>query len=649
MHRRFVLVACAAALLWTACGGDEQQASAPAPQAEPPPAAAPAPAAPPIDRTLDKLNYVAPLWKMTPGIPAHGISMYGELKYGPGFDHFDYVNPDAPKGGRIRLGAAPGTFDSFNPYIIKGNPAALEGVVETLLTPSADEPFSEYGLLAQSVQTPEDRSWVAFELHPDARWHDGKPVTADDVVWTFETLIAKGAPQFRFYYQSVERAEKTGERGVKFTFKPGTNRELPLIMGQLPVLPKHWWATRDFEATTLEPPLGSGPYKVGAFEAGRFVELQRVPDYWGAKLPVNRGRDNFDTKRVEYYRDVTVALEAFKGGAYDFRLESSSKDWATGYEIPEVKDGRIVKEAVPHQRPAGMQGFVMNVRRPLFQDRRVREALGLAFDFEWSNKTLFYGQYTRTDSYFENSELASSGLPAGEELAILEKLRGRIPDEVFARPFSVPTTDGSGSNRENLRRGAELLEQAGWTLVDGKLSKDGQAFAFEILLSNPQFERIVLPYSKTLERLGIDARVRTLADTSQYRVRSDTFDYDMIVGTFGQSDSPGNEQRDFWGSEAAKREGSRNAIGVADPVIDELVDLVIAAPDRASLVARTQALDRVLLWNHFVVPNFHIASDRIAYWNRFGRPPVVPRQGVVMQLDAFWFDPAKAAALEKKP
>ncbi|RIL05939.1 MAG: hypothetical protein DCC71_08680 [Proteobacteria bacterium] len=570
--------------------------------------------------------------------------MYGELRYPPDFTHFAYVNPDAPKGGRLRLGVAPGTFDSFNPWIIKGNPAAgLSELYDTLMAASADEPFSEYGLLAKTVQTPADRAWVAFELRPEARWHDGRPITADDVVWSFETLLAKGAPSFRFYYQSVAKVEKTGERSVKFTFKPGTNHELPLIVGQLPVLPKHWWATREFDATTLEPPLGSGPYRLGAFEAGRYLELVRVPDYWGRDLPVNRGRHNYDVQRFEYYRDVTVSLEAFKGGAYDFRLEASAKDWATAYEIPEVKDGRIVKEAVPHQRPAGMQCFVMNVRRPLFQDRRVREALGLAFDFEWSNKTLFFGQYTRTESFFENSELASSGLPGPEELAILEKYRGKIPDEVFTQEFELPATDGSGNNRDNLRRAAELLKEAGWVAENGKLVKDGKPFVFEMLLSNPQFERVMLPYAKTLERLGIDAQVRTLADTAQYRRRSDAFDYDMIVGAFPQSESPGNEQRDYWGSDSAKREGSNNAIGVADPVIDELVELLIAAPDRATLVTRARALDRVLLWSHFVVPNWYIGSDRIAYWNVFGKPPVVPKNGV--QIDAWWIDPDRAAAL----
>jgi microcin C transport system substrate-binding protein len=573
----------------------------------------------------------------------HGIAMYDDLKYPAGFTHFDYVNPAAPKGGAIRLGVIENTFDSFNPFIIKGNPAAgINLVWDTLLAPSADEPFSQYGLLAATVQTPADRSWVAFELRPEARWHDGKPVTADDVIWTFETLRTKGAPQFRFYYASVDRVEKTGERGVRFVFKPGTNRELPLIVGQLPVLPKHWWQGREFDKTSLDAPLGSGPYKVGRFEAGRFVEYERVPDYWGKDLAVNRGRNNFDVEHFDYYRDATVALEAFKGGNFDFRMESSAKDWATAYDVPEVRDGRIVKEAVPLGLPAGMQAFVMNLRRPLFQDRRVREALGLAFDFEWSNQALFYGQYTRTRSYFENSELASRGLPGPDELAILEPFRGKLPDEVFTREFVPPQTDGSGSNRENLRRAAELLREAGWSVQNGKLVKDGQPLAFEILLDNPQFERVVLPYAKNLEKIGVDARVRSV-DSSQYRRRTDSFDFDMIVGGFGESESPGNEQRDFWGSEAARREGSRNLIGIADPVVDALVAQLIASPDRKSLVAHCRALDRVLLWGHYVVPNWYLAKERIAYWNKFGKPAVVPKTGV--QLDAWWIDPAKAAAL----
>jgi len=573
----------------------------------------------------------------------HGLAIYGDLAYPPDFRNFRYVNPDAPKGGTLRLAVAEDTFDSFNPFIIKGNPAVGVGMIwDTLLTASADEPFSEYGLLAGSVQMPEDRSWVVFQLRPEARWHDGKPVTAEDVIWTFDTLREKGAPFYRFYYAAVERAEKVGERGVRFVFKPGSNRELPLIVGQLPVLPKHAWKDRAFDETTLDPPLGSGPYRVGRFEAGRFIEYERVDDYWGRDLPVNRGRYNFDVQHFDYYRDETVALEAFKGGQFDFRLESSAKDWATGYDVPEVRDGRIVKTEVPYGLPVGMQAFVMNIRRDLFADRSVRQALDLAFDFEWTNATLFYGQYTRTRSYFENSELAARGLPGPGELELLEPFRDQLPPELFTTEYREPTTDGSGNNRQNLLAAARLLKQAGWVVEKGRLRKDGTTFDFEILLPGSQYERIALPYKKNLERLGIAASVRTV-DASQFRRRLDTFDFDMTIASFPESDSPGNEQRDMWGSEAASHHGSRNLIGIRSPVVDALVEQVIAAPDRPSLIARCRALDRVLLFGHYVVPNWYLAKQRIAYWNKFGMPSVVPRAGV--QLDAWWVDPSRAAAL----
>jgi len=578
----------------------------------------------------------------------HGLAMHGDLKYPPGFTHFDYVNPEAPKGGRLRLAVAETTFDSFNPFLVKGNPAAGIGALyDTLMVGSADEPFSQYGLLAETVQTPPDRSWVLFTLRPEARWHDGKPITADDVLWTYQTLLDKGQPFYRFYYGSVDKVEKRGERGVYFHFKPGTNRELPLILGQLPVLPKHWWATRTFDAVSVEPPLGSGAYKVGKFEAGRFVEYERVPDYWGKDLAVNRGRENFDVQRYEYFRDATVALEAFKGDQYDFRVENSAKDWATGYDAPPVRDGRIVKEEVPHKRPAGMQGFAMNLRRAQFQDPRVREALSWVFDFEWSNQALFYGQYKRTRSYFENSDMAATGLPGPDELALLEPFRAELPEEVFTTEYQPPRTDGSGSNRENLRRAAELFKAAGWSVEGGKLVKGGQPLAFEILLPSAQYERVVLPYKANLEKIGVAASARTV-DSAQYRRRMDSFDYDVTLSVFPQSDSPGNEQRDFWGSEAGKREGSRNAIGIQDPAVDALVEKIIAAPDRQSLVTACRALDRVLQWGHYVVPNWHHPRDRIAWWNRFGKPSVVPKDGV--QVDAWWWDAEKAAALDaKKP
>lgn len=582
-------------------------------------------------------------------VAMHGIAMHGDLKYGPTFTHFDYVNPTAPKGGEVRL-AATGTFDSFNPFIIKGSPTGSVALVyETLLTPSADEPFSEYGLLAETVETPADRSWVAFTLRPQARWHDGKPITADDVIWTFEALRTKGQPFYRAYYASVERVEKVGERKVKFVFKPGSNRELPLILGQLNILPKHYWEKRAFDETTLDPPLGSGPYKLERFEAGRFVSYRRVPDYWGAALPVSVGRNNFDVMRYDYYRDDTVELEAFKAGEYDFRQEISAKNWATAYTVPAVAQGLIQKKEEPHDRVAGMQCFAFNTRRALFQDRRVRQALTHAFDFEWSNKNLFYGQYTRTRSYFDNSELAARGLPGPDELAILTPYRGRIPEEVFTTEYHPPKTDGSGNIRENLREAVRLLTEAGWQ-IDAKTRKlthtaTGTVMEFEILLNDAVFERVALPFTKNLERLGVVARVRTV-DPAQYRRRVDDYDFDLIVANFAQSLSPGNEQRDFWTSAFADHPGSSNVIGIKDAVIDELVEALIAAPDRARLVSYTRALDRVLQWGHWVVPNWHIEYDRLAYWDKFGRPSVIPTQGT--QLDTWWIDPAKAAEVAAK-
>ena len=580
---------------------------------------------------------------------SHGIAMYDDLKYGLTFAHFDYVNPNAPKGGELKHGSI-GTFDSFNPFIIKGNPDPASGMIyDTLLVASADEPFSEYGLLAETVETPADRSWAAFTLRPQARWHDGQPVTVDDVIWSFETLRSKGQPFYRAYYANVEKVEKTGERTVKFTFKPGENRELPLIIGQLVVLPKHYWAGRDFEATTLDPPLGSGPYKIDKFEAGRWSTYRRVDDYWGKDLPVNVGRYNIDVQRYDFYRDDTVSLEALKAGEYDLRFEMSAKAWATAYDVPPVRDGLLTKEEIKNDRPAGMQSYAFNLRRPLFQDRRVRQALGYAFDFEWSNRTLFYGQYTRTRSFFANSELASAGLPQGQELTVLEPYRGKVPDEVFTKAFEPPVTDGSGNIRDNLRRASELLKDAGWEVdPKSKLLVNGttrQPFEFEILLYEPLFERVTLPFAKNLERLGITAHVRTV-DAAQYKKRSDDFDFDMVVNSWGQSQSPGNEQREYWTSAFADQPGSQNMLGLKDPVVDALVDQLVASPDRASLVARTHALDRVLLWGHYVIPQWYLPYDRIAYWDKFGRPSVTPAQGV--QIDTWWIDPAKAAALQQK-
>ena len=576
--------------------------------------------------------------------PAHGLAMHGDLKYGPDFAHFDYVNPEAPKGGSIRL-AAVGGFDSLNPLIIKGDAAAgVNFIYDTLMSSSADEAFSEYGELAKTVRTPEDRSWVEFTLRDEARWHDGQPVTADDVIFSFNTLVAKGAPFYRYYYGSVERAVKIGPKTVRFDFKPGDNRELPLILGQLTVLPKHWWEGKDFESTTMEIPMGSGPYKIASVDANRSITLQRVPDYWGKDLGVNKGLYNYDTIEFEYYRDSQVAIEAFTGGRYDYRSENSSKAWATAYDVPAVKKGLIKLEEFQHDRASGMQGFAYNIRRDIFKDSKVREALAYAFDFEWSNKNLFYGQYSRSRSYFDNSELAATGLPSAAELKLLEPYKDKLPPEVFTKEYNPPKTDGSGNIRGNLRTASKMLTDAGWIIKDGIRvnEKTGQKLEFEVLLVSPLFERIVLPFAQNLEKLGVTARVRTV-ESAQYQRRMDTFDFDMTVGNWGQSLSPGNEQRDFWSSDAAGREGSRNTIGIHDPVVDALIEKVISAPDRQALITACRALDRVLQWHHYVIPHFHAGYDRITFWDKFGRPKITPTQG--NQFLAWWVDPAKAAAV----
>jgi microcin C transport system substrate-binding protein len=585
----------------------------------------------------------------SPIIRAHAIAMHGDLKYPAGFEHFDYVNPAAPKGGRL-VQSDVGPFDSFNAFIAKGDPAPGIGLVtETLMTSSQDEPFSEYGLLAEAIEYPEDRSGAVFHLNPAARWHDGQPVTVDDVIWTFQSLLEKGAPYLRFYYASVASVEQVGERAVRFVFHPGENRELPLILGQVPVLPKHWWTAkgREIGDTTLEPPLGSGPYRVKRFEAGRFVEYQRVEDWWGRDLPVNRGQNNFDELRFEVYRDALVQRQALKAGAIDVMQENQAKAWATEYDIPQVRDGRLLKEQFENHASGGMQNFTYNTRRAIFGDRRVRWALAHAFDFEWTNKNLFNGLYVRPNSYFFPTELASGGLPEGPELAILEPFRGRVPAEVFTEVYTPPRTDGSGWPRENLAKAFAILAEAGWVVRDLKLvnATTGEPMRFEILLRSPQFERLVLPFIRNLGRLGIEARLRTV-DSSQYINRLRSFDFDMIVGGIGQSLSPGNEQRSYWSSQAADEPGGYNYPGVKDPVVDELVEMVIAAPDRDSLVYRTRALDRVLLWGHYGIPQWGSPYVRLLSWNKFGRPAVVPLQG--LSLDTWWYDSARAAALQSK-
>jgi microcin C transport system substrate-binding protein len=579
--------------------------------------------------------------------PSAGMSLFGDLKYQPGFTHFDYTNPQAPKGGTMRYSAI-GTYDTLNPFVINGVPAAgISLIFDTLSASSEDEPASEYGLVAETIDLAADKMSVLYTLRKTARFHDGTPMTPADVIWTFETLQKKGLPAYREYYGDVTKVVQEGEHGVRFYFKSAKNRELPQILGQMPVLSKAYWAGRDFAKTTLTPPLGSGPYAITALDPGRSITYSRVKDYWGADLPVNKGRYNVDTIRYDYYRDATVALEAFKAGQYDLRVENSSKDWATGYDSPALRRGLIKKEQIPNSLPSGMQGFGYNLRRPLFQDPRVREALAYAFDFEWSNKNLFYGAYQRTRSYFDNSELAATGTPKGQELQILEKFRGQIPDAVFTTEYNPPKYDGSGNIREGLRKALKLLTDAGWTFKDEKLvnAKTGQPFEFEILLDNPQFERIVLPFADNLKRMGITARVRTV-DPAQYERRMETFDYDMAVVLFPESLSPGNEQREYWGSQAADEQGSRNVLGIKSKVVDALVEELIQAPDRTSLVANTRALDRVLQYGYYVIPNFHLGAFRIAYWDKFRRPAISPKYA--LGLDTWWVDPGAEKTVEAK-
>lgn len=577
--------------------------------------------------------------------PAKGVAMHGNPRYGWNFKHFDYANPDAPKGGTLKMSAF-GSFDTLNPYTIKGVAAAGTGMLfDTLMVESADEPFSEYGLIAETIEMPKDRSWVAFNLNKKARFHDGTPVTADDVVFSFDLLRTKGLPMFRYYYGNVDQVVAEKPTRVLFTFKPGDNRELPLILGQMPVFSKKYWQDKDFTATTLEPPVGSGPYKVAEFETGRYIVYERDPDYWAKDLPPVKGFYNFDKIRYDYYRDATVAVEAFKSGAFDLRVENEAKKWVSAYQGFSEKNG-MIKKHFNHSLPSGMQGFVFNTRRPVFTDRRVRQALGLVFDFEWSNKNLFYGLYKRTQSYFDNSEMAAKDLPKGEELKLLEKYRDRLPPELFKQRFLLEKTSGDGNIRPQLEKAFKLLEDAGWTIQNGVLKNEkGEPFRFEILIdsaSSSAWERITLPYIRHLKRLGIDAVLRSV-DTTQYKNRTDSYDYDMIVNIWGQSTSPGNEQRYFWGSAAADMPGAQNYAGIKNPVVDELIEKIIEAPDRKKLVAAVKALDRVLSWEYYVVPHWYVPSVRLVYWDKFGVPADTVMKGV--QLMSWWIDPEKEQAL----
>lgn len=566
---------------------------------------------------------------------AHAIAMHGEPKYPSSFEHFDYVNPHAPTGGRISF-AQRGTFNSFNPYSEKGN-AVSTGSVETLTIQSDDEPFTQYGLIAEEMEWPLDRSSITFFINREAKWHDGRPITADDVIWSFNTLMDKGQPFYRYYYRGVSRVEAIDTLTVKFYFSDKTNRELPLIVGQLPVLPKHYWSTREFDRPTLEPPLGSGPYRINRFEAGRYVTLKRVDNYWGKDLPVRRGFNNFAEQHIKFYRDDTAIRLSLKAGETDIRIENQAKAWAQDYNVESVRRGWLHKRKFSTTKSQGMQAFIVNLRRPLFQDTLVRQALDYAFDFQWSNTNLFYSQYTRTRSFWSNSELAATGAPKDEEERIINHYRECLPDSVDATPYTPPQTNGRGWPRDNIEKAASLLKQAGYVLRDFQLvdQQTGEPFEFEILYSSPTFERIVLPYVHSLRRLGINASAR-IVDQSQYVTRLREFDFDMIWAGWNLSDSPGNELRDFFSSAAADNPASRNYSGIKNKIVDQLIELVIAAENREQLVHRTRALDRVLLAHHYVIPNWHLPAIRLLYWDKFGFPEIVPTGGPV--INTWWID-----------
>ncbi|MBI1202024.1 MAG: ABC transporter substrate-binding protein [Rhodopseudomonas sp.] len=587
----------------------------------------------------------------------HGVSLFGDVKYPQGFKHFDYVNPAAPQGGTVRLSGF-GTFDNFNTVVagVKGNLAmGTDLMTETLMTPALDEVSTEYGLLAEAVSYPANFASVTYRMRANARWHDGKPVTVEDVIYSFNTYKTN-SPFYGAYYRHVTKVEKTGEREVTFTFDGPGNRELPQIVGQLPVLPKHWWEgadssgkKRDVTATTLEPPLGSGPYKVKEANTGRNIVYERVADYWGKDLNVNIGTQNFATVRYEYFRDGTVALEAFKGDQVDWRSENSAKNWATAYDFPAVHDKKVVKEEFPIRSSGGMQAFAFNIRRDKFKDARVRRAFNFAFDFDEMNKQLFYGQYHRVASYFEGTELASSGLPQGRELEILNTVKADVPPEVFTTLYSNPAGGSPQALRNNLREALKLFHDAGYEIKNTKLvnSRTGEPFSVELLVQDPAFERIMLFYKPSLERIGMHVTVRTV-DSSQYENRLRQWDYDIITASWGESLSPGNEQRGFWGSKAADMPGSRNLIGIKNKAIDTLIERVIFTKDRDDLVAATHALDRVLLWHHYVVPQWTYGKQRTARWDRFSHPDTMPKYGAAAFPTIWWWDDAKAAKAPRR-
>jgi microcin C transport system substrate-binding protein len=587
----------------------------------------------------------------------HALSLFGDVKYPEGFKYFEYVNPNAPQGGTVRQSAF-GTFDNFNTVVsgVKGSIAAgTELFMETLTTPALDEVSTEYGLLAEAVSYPEDHSNVTYRLRANARWHDGKPVTTDDVLFSFDALKTN-SPFYGVYYRHVVNIEKIDEREIKFTFDGPGNRELPQIVGQLPVLAKHWWEgtdksgrKRDITQTTLEPPLGSGPYRLKDFAPGRTLVYEKVDDYWGKDLNVIVGTRNFQTLRYEYFRDSTVALEAFKADQLDWRVENSAKDWANSYDFPAVREKRVIRQEFPIRNVGVMQSFAFNIRREKFKDPHVRRAFNFAFDFEEMNRQLFSDQYKRIGSYFEGTELAATGAPSGKELEILETVRDRVPADLFTKPYTNPVGGNPQAVRNNLREALALFHQAGYEIRDTKLvnAKTGEQFVVEFLVDDPSAQRFVLFYKPSLERTGMRVDVRVV-DSAQYENRLRQWDFDIIVASWAQSLSPGNEQRGFWSSQAADQPGSRNLVGIKNPAIDTLIERVIFTKDRAELVAATQALDRVLLWNFYVVPQWTYPYVRTARWDRFAHPDIMPKYGRSGFPSVWWWDAERAAKVPQR-
>lgn len=583
------------------------------------------------------------------GERTHGLSIFGDLKYAADFKHFDYVNPDAPKGGRLSMIGTAGltTFNSLNGFILKGDPAqGITFLFDTLMLPAQDEPDSLYGLVAESVERADDGKSVTFYLRKEAAFSDGTPVRAEDVANSFTLLKEKGHPRLALQLADVERVEAVDPLTVRYRFKGEQVRDLPTIVASLPIFSKAYYDKHDFSKTTLEPPLGSGPYKVGDFKQGRYIVYERRKDYWAKDLPVNAGRLNFDQLRYEYFRDRTAEFEALKAGEYDLREEFTSKVWATEYDIPQVNSGKLIRLTLPDNRPSGAQGFFINSRRGKFSDPRVRKALDYAFDFEWTNKNQFYGLYRRTSSFFENSDMKADGPPSEAELALLEPYRDKLPKEVFEIPYTSPVTNGSGQDRKLLRSASKLLKEAGWTIKDGKrVNAKGEKLDVEFLIYSPTFERIIAPFVKNLKILGIDASIR-LVDPAQFQSRLKAFDYDIIVQRYIMRSTPGVELRNFWGSSAAGTSGSLNLSGIKDPVIDALIEKVIAAKSREDLVTAARAIDRVLRANHYWVPHWYKAAHNIAHWDKFSRPAEKPRyaRGII---DIWWYDEAKAAKLKQ--